>query len=40
VYSEVKKTSVVNVEEAKSEEPSTSKGKGKATDKEDFPESK
>jgi hypothetical protein len=39
VYSEVKKTLVANVEETKNEEPSTSKGKGKATDNEDFPES-
>jgi hypothetical protein len=40
VYSEVKKTSAANVEEAKSEEPSTSQGKGKAMDEEDFPEGK
>jgi hypothetical protein len=39
VYSKVKKTSIANVEEARSEEPSTSKGKDKAMDNEDFPES-
>jgi hypothetical protein len=39
VYAEVKKTSVANVEETKTEEASTSKGKAKATEDEDFPES-